>query len=93
MRMILVDYFDVWGNPEDGFEVNNLVRYDEKPVEINDLSDEFDILISLVSYGYLKPEAVKLLEVDFTMNDFCLEINIKETGEPVCRLEYMELKQ
>ena len=90
MKMILVDYFDVWGNPEDGFEVNNLVRYDEKPVEINDPEDEVDILISLVSYGYLKPEALKLLEVDFSMIDFCLEINIMETGEPVCRLEYTE---
>ncbi len=90
MKMILVDYFDVWGNPEDGYEVNNLARYDEKPVEINDPEDEVDILISLVSYGYLKPEALKLLEVDFSMIDFCLEINIMETGEPVCRLEYTE---
>lgn len=90
MRMILIDYFDVWGNEEDGFEVNNLARYDERPVGINDPEDEVDILISLVSYGYLKPEAVKLLEVDFSMNDFCLEINIRETGEPVCRLEYTE---
>ena len=92
IKMILVDYFDVWGN-EDGFEVNNLARYDDKPVDVNDPDNVLDILISLVNYGYLKPEAVKLLEVDFTMNDFCLEIYIRETGEPVCRLEYMELKQ
>ena len=24
MKYDLVDYFDVWGNEEDGFEVNNL---------------------------------------------------------------------
>ena len=90
MNMILVDYFDVWGNEEGGFEVNNLARYDEKPVEVNDPDDEKNVLISLVQYGYLKPEAVKLLEVDYSCSDFCLEINVRETGEPVCRLEYME---
>ena len=89
MKMILVDYIDVWGNPKHGFEVNNLTRYDEKPVEVNDPDDEEDILISLVEYGYLKPETVKQLEVDFSMNDFCVEINVTETGEPLCRLEYI----
>jgi hypothetical protein len=49
------------------------------------------VLISLVEYGYLLPEAVKLLEVDYSMNDFCIEINMKKTYEPVCRLEYMEV--
>ena len=89
IEMILVDYIDVWTNGEGGFDVNNLTRYDEKPVEVNDPDDDMDILISLVEYGYLKPEAVKLLEVDFSMNDFCIEINMKKTGEPVCRLEYI----
>ena len=91
IEMILVDYIDVWTNGEGGFDVNNLTRYDEKPVEVNDPDDDMDILISLVEYGYLKPEAVKLLEVDFSMNDFCIEINMKKTYEPVCRLEYMEV--
>ena len=92
IEMILVDYIDVWTNGEGGFDVNNLTRYDEKPVEVNDPDDEMDVLISLVEYGYLLPEAVndEQVEVDYSAADFCIEINIKESGEPVCRLEYIE---
>ena len=48
----LVDYIDVWGNSEDGYTVNDAMRY-ENYVDISENSSENDIIQALVNKGYL----------------------------------------
>lgn len=51
----LIDYFDVWGNEEDGWEVNNQCKVDEITIS-DDVTDE-EILKYLKDIGYLKLDA------------------------------------
>ena len=81
----LVDYFDVWGNPEDGFEVNNLARLDI--ITISDDSTDREIFDYLKnSVGYFNPN-VKFRDVEIWNDGDMIEFSNAETGEPLCRLE------
>ena len=81
----LINYFDVWGNEEDGWDVNDVSR-DETDIYIDDdLTDEeiVDYLIDQV--GFLSPAARGKVEV---WNDGdMIEFSVAETGEPLGRLE------
>ena len=83
-KWTLVDYFDVWGNPEDGYEVNNLSKEFDDLVIADDATNE-DLVDYLISIGYLTPDAKGKVEVE-DMGDM-IEFTVAETGEPLCRLE------
>ena len=51
----LIDYFDVWGNEEDGWEVNDQTELFDDLVITDDATDE-DIINYLISIGYLAKE-------------------------------------
>lgn len=64
----VVDYFDVWGNAEDGWQVNNLTSYydtDETCLRISEDATDKEILEYLVQIGYLKTldESVKITDL------------------------------
>ena len=82
----LVDYFDVWGNPEDGFEVNNLAVIEDDIVISDDSTDEeiLDYLINTI--GWLSPDAKTKVEVN-DLGDGFIEFEVAETGEPLGRLQ------
>jgi hypothetical protein len=74
---------DVWGNEDDGFEVND--SHDIGFIEIeNNCSDE-QIIKSLVDKGFLNAAALELAEVDFVGNE-AIFINEKDTGRPSLNL-------
>lgn len=52
----LVNYFDVWGNADDGFEVNNQCIEEDELFIRNDATDD-EIITMLVELGYLKDSA------------------------------------
>lgn len=82
----LVDYFDVWGNEEDGFEVNNLCYLDDIKVEINEDSTHKNIIDILKEQNYLE-KTVKVSDFDI-MDDFeFIEFSSAENGMPLFRLE------
>lgn len=81
----IVDYFDVWGNPEDGFEVNDLSRTGEI-VTIDDSASEDDVIDGLIRVGYLRPDAKGRVSVDL-WGDGYIELVEDETGMPIGRLE------
>lgn len=76
----LVDYIDVWGNSEDGFEVNDVMRYENYITIAENLSDD-DIIQALINKGYLAENR------DYTLianDDSFMEIY---SGDyPVCAL-------
>ena len=61
-KCMLIDYFDVWGNPEDGWEVNNISR--ENIFYMKDNFTNEGMISKLIEIGYLK--------TDVTMEDICV---------------------
>ena len=81
----LIDYFDVWGNAEDGWEVNDLTTVEDDIVITEDSSDE-DIIDFLIQIEYLKPEAKELVHLESYDNEM-IEIVQTKDDYPIGRLE------
>lgn len=81
----LIDYFDVWGNPIDGWVVNDLITVEDDIVIAEDSSDE-EIVDFLVRIEYLKPEAKGLVYLESYDNEM-IEIVQTKYDYPIGRLE------
>ena len=81
----LIDYFDVWGNATDGWEVNDLTTVEENIVIAEDSTDE-EIIEFLVQIEYLKPEVKELVYLESYDNKM-IEIIARENDYPIGRLE------
>ena len=79
----LINYFDVWGNEVDGYEVNNQCVEAEDIVIADDATDA-DIINYLQLAGYLNTNDASLFEVEDN-GDF-IEIFAKETMMPLYSL-------
>lgn len=85
----LINYFDVWGNKKDGWEVNNLCQEGE-PFELSLDCTQKDVLAKIKEVGFFKP-SVRMNMISFSVWDqYMIEIEQKSTGKPICRLEYIE---
>lgn len=80
----LINYFDVWGNAEDGYEVNDLC-VEETDIFIADDSTEQEILSFLVKIGFLATDDPEKVCVNWDGD--MIEIEATETGMPLGRLE------
>ena len=83
----LIDYFDVWGNATDGWEVNDLTTVEEDIVIAEDSTDE-EIIDFLVRIDYLKPEAKELVYLESYDNEM-IEIVQTKDDYPLGRLEML----
>lgn len=81
----LVDYFDVWGNEEDGWEVNDLTTVEDDIVIAEDSTDE-EIIDFLIQIEYLKPEARENVHLESYDNEM-IEIVQTKDDYPIGRLE------
>lgn len=81
----LIDYFDVWGNATDGWEVNDLTTVEDDIVITEDSTDE-EIVDFLVRIDYLKPEVKELVYLESYDNEM-IEIIARENDYPIGRLE------
>ncbi len=79
----LVNYFDVWGNEEDGYEVNNACVEAEDVVITDETTDE-DIIDYLFQNEYITDDDYSLYEIE-SNGDF-IEIFVRETGMPLYSL-------
>ena len=87
----LVDYFDVWGNPIDGWEVNNLTSYydtEDTCLRISEDATDEEIIDFLILINYLKPEAKELVHLE-SQDDMIIEIVQTDNDYPVGRLEML----
>ena len=81
----LINYFDVWGNEEDGYEVNNLcVEFDDLHIAQEASDDE--IIDYLAAIGFLSSNDYNNYIVESSDDDF-IEIFASENMYPICRLE------
>lgn len=84
-KWVLVDYYDVWGNADDGWEVNNVSREDEITIS-DDASDKeiFEYLRDIVKYFN---KSLKFEDVYVTSDGDIIEFEASADGMPICRLE------
>lgn len=79
---------DVWGNPKDGYDVND--RRDAGRIELPDDCDERDVITALKLHGLINPRVrAESIGVDFMDTDV-ININDNRTaaaGKPVYTLE------
>lgn len=81
----IVNYFDVWGNPKEGFEVNNLCEHSRTMRE--SFADHKDIIRFLKNEDFLARHVREnMLVIEWLDEDF-IEISIKRDGRPLCRIE------
>jgi|GEM_PF-6099435 len=80
----LVNYFDVWGNDEDGYEVNNISFYCNN-IPISDDTSQQDILDMLVKIGFLTTNNISLYEISDNADGF-IEIFQADNLYPLCSL-------
>lgn len=87
----LVDYFDVWGNAEDRWQVNNLTSYydtDETCLRISEDATDEEIIEFLERIGYLTEEANRNEAVHLESQDNeIIEIVQTKDDYPLGRLE------
>lgn len=81
----LIDYFDVWGNAIDGWEVNDLTTVEDDIVIAEDLTDE-EIIDFLIQINYLCSLAKGNVYLESQDNEM-IEIINKEDDCPIGRLE------
>lgn len=85
----IVDYIDVWGNAEDGWEVNlwfNDYDTEDTCLRIAEDSTDEEIIDFLVRIGYLTPEVKELVYLESYDNEM-IEIVARENNYPIGRLE------
>lgn len=81
----LIDYFDVWGNETEGWQVNNLCKIEEKIFIDPDSTDE-EIIKFLIKIDYLCEGSENLVYIESCDSDF-IEIFKKDNNLPIGRLE------
>lgn len=83
-----VDYYDVWNEGEDGWQVNNLSREEDDIEFAKDYPTDEELLDWLINEkGFLKPSTT--LD-DLAIEDYgdgFIEIFDAITYEPLCRFE------
>lgn len=80
----VVDYCDVWGNPDDGYEVND-VRVVREEVEIADDATDKQIVQLLNDIDYFICNDLRVLKVEDNVD--WIEVYRKKDMYPLCRLE------
>ena len=84
----LINYFDVWGNAEEGWEVNNLCTEMEDITITNDATDK-EILEYLVSIGFLTTSDMRKVRLENSCSPDMIEIYQVKGMMPLGRLEKM----
>ncbi len=74
---------DVWGNPEDGYEVNDVHKCGTVDLD-DDLYDGPALVAMLVDAGYLTEACRQGVDVDW--NDGLICIDDPEDGRPILQL-------
>lgn len=88
MKMYIVGY-DVWGNEEEGFDVNDIYRYYDYVIDVPYDIKEEEVLELVKKWGCINPKLLENVSVCLWDENF-IEFEDKETGKPLFRLEAMK---
>ena len=85
MKYALVNYFDVWGNEKDGWEINNqCVEFDD--LHISEDATEKNILDFLVMLGFLSTSDRRKIRIDMNTYAEAMEIYAVKGNRPIASL-------
>lgn len=87
LKYRLINYHDVWGNQEDGWEVNNMCS--EGELELSEDYTNNEIVLKLIDFGFFKP-TVTLEDVRIWDDYHMIELYQSANNKPECRLELIE---
>lgn len=84
--------YDVLGNETDGWEVNDVSRFTDKEITINDDADDREVLLVLCAEKIFVRDSVDkgLIYVDNSSAPDYIEFEESESGRPIGRLELAE---
>jgi hypothetical protein len=88
MKYRLINYFDVWGNAREGWEVNNLCE--DAIVYFPDYPSKEEIIKKLKSIGWLKKSVRMASIIDTGLGDGDFIDFEDRRGMPIFRLERNE---
>ena len=78
----IIDYFDVWGNPQDGWEVNN-----SRHTDINEIiKDSNEAILQLLIKHNKLAEFCTLKDIEIEDNADCIYINDITNSQPLYAL-------
>ena len=80
----LINYFDVWGNVKDGWDVNNLCT-EKTGITITDNASNKEILDYLVRIGFLTTSDMRKVRIDSSGD--MMEIYAVKGMQPLGRLQ------
>lgn len=85
----LINYFDVWGNKKDGWEINNMCEEHKGKLELHEDSTNEEIVKYLKNIGFLKSTA-RMNQIMFhDLDNMGVEIYQKKDQQPICRIEFV----
>ena len=79
--------YDVWGNEDDGFYVNDIYRIGE--VELDNDPSDADVIFSLKGAGILNGFAT-VRDYEFDGDDTVIYLNVASNSRPVLELTKQE---
>jgi hypothetical protein len=83
MKFEVIDH-EVWGNDEEGFEVNDSWKIGI--IELSEDCTDEEILETMKEFGYFK-ESVKVTDIEIDGEiEYSLYINQSDNGRPLCEL-------
>ena len=90
-KLRLINYFDVWGNKKDGWEVNNLcTEWDD--VWTKDLDNR--VLLKILKDTDFLQKHVRTNQLIFDwIGPDCCEILTRRDGYPLARIEIIDQKE
>jgi len=80
--------YDVWGNEEDGYEVNQAF-YSGAEIELPPEPSDEHVRSALVQAGYLR-KGIQLRTLDFDGDDGLIQIKRKRDGRPLLEIQVQE---
>jgi hypothetical protein len=86
MKVQVIDYFDVWGNEDDGFDVNDLRRFGKFEVEA-EWDDNAELLAWLKTISFIAEHAT-LDDLKIEWGDGSVELSEAKNGLPLGRVEW-----
>ena len=90
-KLRLTNYFDVWGNEKDGYEVND-ARIERDNIWTNELDDK-TLLNILKNSGFLRKN-IRINQLNFEwVGPECCEISVQRNGYPLGRIDIIDWKE
>ena len=86
MKAQIINYYDVWGNEQDGFDVNDVSMFGRFEVE-KEWGDNSELLEWLKAVDFIQDHA-SLEDIKIEWNDGAIELTEDRSGMPLGRVEY-----